>query len=269
MSGPAELLASEDRWESRLGGWVPGKRVVFRGHDLHSDLHGMSWMELYVFGITGRRFSPVELRLLNAIWVYTSYPDPRIWNNRIAALSGSARSTAALGVSAAVAVSEAGIYGGRPVIQAIDFLLRARQRCDAGDLLATVVADELQRYRFIPGYGRPVTRADERIPPMLGLLAECGLGNGSYIGLALAVEETLLDGRWRMQMNIAALYAAVALEIGLTPREYSLFMIPCFVAGMLPCTIEATTNTEGTFFPLRCARIAYEGAPRRRWGEMA
>ena len=44
---------------------------------------------------------------MHALWVNTSYPDARIWNNRVAALAGSARSTGNLGVSAALAVSEA------------------------------------------------------------------------------------------------------------------------------------------------------------------
>lgn len=266
MSGPTELLASEDRWVSRMGGWFPGERVVFRGCDLHRDLKDLSWMELYVFGITGRRFTPVEIRILNAIWVYTSFPDPRLWNNRVAALAGTARSTGALGIGAAVAVSEASIYGRRPDIRAIDFLLRAKRQRDGGEAVRAIVEDELQRYRGIPGYGRPITRGDERIPHMLALLRETGGEQGAYVQLALAVERELAAGRWRMQMNIAALYAALALEIGLTPREYYLFMIPCFVAGMLPCTVEAEKKTEGAFFPLRCARIAYEGAPRRFWG---
>jgi Citrate synthase, C-terminal domain len=265
MSGPAQLLESENRWESRMGGWFPGERVVFRGRDLHRDLKDLSWLELYLFGITGRRFTPVELKILNAIWVYTSFPDPRLWNNRVAALAGTARSTGALGVGAAVAVSEASIYGRRPDIRCIDFLLRAQQRQDAGETLRAIVEDELQRFRGIPGYGRPMVRGDERIPHMLDLLLENGMEQGAHVQLALAVERELAAGRWRMQMNVAMLCAAICADLGFTPREFYRYALPSFIAGMLPCTIEATEKTEGTFFPLRCARIAYEGAPRRSW----
>ena len=265
MSGPEKLLASEDRWVTRMGAAFGGERVVFRGRDLHVDLKDLSWMELYLYGITGRRFTAAELKVLNAIWVYTSYPDPRIWNNRVVALAGTARSTGALGVGAAVAVSEASIYGRRPDIRAIDFLLRARQRRDAGEGLGAILEDELRRHRGVPGYGRPITRGDERIPHMLRLLDETDLGRGQYVELAVAVERELRAGRWRMQMNIAALCAAIAADMSLTPREYYLYLIPCFVAGMLPCAIEAAEKPEGAFFPQRCERVAYEGAARRQW----
>ncbi|MFD2272097.1 hypothetical protein ACFS07_15430 [Undibacterium arcticum] len=107
--------------KSRMGAFFPGSHVIFRGHDLHAELKDMDWVELYVFGITGRRFSAEQLRLMHAIWTYTSYPDVRLWNNRVAALAGSARSTGALGVAAALAVSEASIYGGGISLRAIDF----------------------------------------------------------------------------------------------------------------------------------------------------
>jgi len=265
MNGPTQLLESENHWVSHMGGWFAGERVVFRGQDLHRDLKDLNWTELYLFSITGRRFSPVELKILTALWVYTSYPEPRIWNNRVAALAGTARSTGALGVGAAVAVSEATIYGRRPDIRTIDFLLRAQQRQDAGETLQSIVKDELQRFRGIPGYGRPVTRGDERIPHMLALLRETGREQGMYVQLALAVEHELSVGRWRMQMNMAMLCAAIATDMGFTPNEYYKYAIPSFIAGMLPCTIEAEEKPEGTFFPLRCTRIAYEGVAQRRW----
>ena len=85
---------------TRMGQAFVGQRAVFRGHDLHADLKDMDWVELYVFGLTGRRFEPAQVRMLHALWVHTSYPDPRIWNNRVAALAGSARSTGNLGIAA-------------------------------------------------------------------------------------------------------------------------------------------------------------------------
>lgn len=267
MNGPALLLESEDNWQTRMGAAFGGERVVFRGQDLHVDLKDLSWMELYIFGITGRRFTPTQIKVLNAIWVYTSYPDPRIWNNRVTALAGTARSTGALGIGAAVAVSEASIYGRRPDIRAIDFFQRAKQRLDAGEKLIALIEEELRRYRGIAGYGRPLTRTDERIPHMQALLRETGMDGDPYVRLCFDIEKALLDCRLRMHMNIAALYAAVALELGFTPRQYYLFMVPCFVAGMAPCFIEASEKSEGTFFPLRCDRLVYEGRPPRRWGE--
>ncbi len=110
-TGPDALRENVGKVRSRVGGCFMGSHVVFRGKDLHAELGDASWLDLYLFGITGRRFSSAQLRLLEAVWVYTSYPDARIWNNRVAALAGSARSTGNLAISAALAASEAAIFG--------------------------------------------------------------------------------------------------------------------------------------------------------------
>ena len=251
--------------KSRMGAFFPGSHVIFRGQDLHADLKDMDWLELYVFGITGRRFSTEQLRLMHAIWTYTSYPDVRLWNNRVAALAGSARSTGNLGVAAALAVSEATIYGGGILARAIDFFIRTRQQLDQGATLDDCVSIELEAHRSIAGYGRPLINGDERIQPMLALARSLDLDHGPYFRLAFAVEEALLSGRWRMKMNYAALVAALGADIGLTQREFSLFMFPVFLAGMQPCFIEASERPEGTLYRISCADIAYEGQAQRCW----
>lgn len=265
--GPELLRQNAGVVKSRMGGFVPGSHAIFRGRDLHADLKDMDWLALYVFGITGRRFTAAQLRLLNAIWSYTSYPDARLWNNRVAALAGSARSTGNLGVAAALAVSEASIYGRGIDIRAIDFLLRLRRHVDGGGAMADFARRELEERRSIAGYGRPLTSADERIAPMMALAHELGLADGLYLRLAGALDEALLAGRWRLRMNYAGLAAALAADLGFSPQEYYLFLFPAFLAGMTPCYIEATERPEGGTFPLACAQVRYEGVPQRRWAD--
>lgn len=264
MSGPEHLFENEDRLVTRMGAWFPSERVVYRGKDLHADLSQMGWIELYLYGATGRRFSDAEVKVLNAFWTYTSYPDPRIWSNRIAALTGSARSTGALGVSGAMAACEGTLFGGYAEIRALDFLLRTREGLEKGAGLAEWLKTEIDRNRIIYGYGRPLVKKDERIFHLMKLVEELGLSRKSYLLLALEVER-LLNEKSKLCMNFAGLAAALAADMGLSPREFYLFCIPVFVAGMLPCYIEAAEKPEGTLFPLRCDRIRYEGKPRRRW----
>lgn len=251
--------------KSRMGTFYPGSHVIFRGHDLHRDLKDMDWMGLYVFGITGRRFTNEQLRLMHAIWTYTSYPDVRLWNNRVAALAGSSRSTGTLGMAAALAVSEASIYGGGILARAIDFFIRTQKSLEDGSDLMDCIHEELEAHRSIAGYGRPLVNGDERNPHMLALARSLGLDQGPYLRLALAVEEKLLAGRWRMKMNYAALVAALGADIGLTPREFYLFMFPVFLAGMTPCFVEASDRPEGTLYPIPCTDLLYEGEFRRSW----
>lgn len=263
---PSPLEQHAGVLRTRMGGAFVGQRAVFRGHDLHADLGDMDWLALYVFGITGQRYTDAQLKVLHAIWVYTSYPDARIWNNRVAALAGSARSSGTLGVAAALAVSEAEIYGRGIDIRAAGFIQRAQRVIASGASLDDCVRDELQRHRAIAGYGRPIAAGDERIAPLLRLVEQQGLAGGAHVRAAQAVEQHLQQGRWRLRMNYAALTAALTSDMGFTPRQHYQYGFPAFLAGMQPCFIEASEQPAGTLLPLACDHIAYEGPAPRAWG---
>lgn len=265
MKGPQLLEKHVGRLATRMGAIFPGERAVFRGHDLHASLKDLDWLELYLFGITSHRYTPQQMSVLQAIWSYTSYPDARLWNNRVAALAGTARSTGSLGIAAALAVSEAQIYGRGIDLRAIDFLIRAKTHVDAGADLAELVRAEIKLQRGIAGYGRPIVSGDERIAPMMALVCEAGLDGGAHFKIAFEVEKILLAGRWRLRMNYAALAAALCADMGMSPREYYFFVIPAFLAGMPPCYLEAAEKPAGLLFPLPCRVMLYEGVPRRSW----
>lgn len=265
MKGPDALQAAVGRLRTAMGAFRPGQPVLFRGHALHGELKDAAWLDLYLFGITGRRFSPRELRLLEAIWAYTSYPDARIWNNRVAALAGSARSTGTLAMAAALAVSEASIYGRGIDIRAISFLRSCHVAIARGKALARCVEEELEIHRGIAGYGRPITSGDERIDPIMALAADLGLADGPHVRLAYDIEAHLLAGRWRWRMNYAGIAAALLADLGFSPQQYYLYLFPAFLAGMQPCFIEASEKPAGTLFPLPCTHIQYQGPARRPW----
>ncbi len=264
--GPELLRQNVGRVKSRVGGCFIGSHVVIRGKDLHATFADARWMDLYLFGITGRRFCEARLRLFDAIWTYTSYPDPRIWNNRVAALAGSARSTGNLAVSAALAVSEAAIYGRGIDIRASDFLIRTRAHLVAGGELGPWVRRELTERRSLAGYGRPLSNSrDERLDPILSFARGLGLADGPHLQLAHDIDRFLVASRLRMTANYGAIAAALCCDMGLSPREYYLYMHPAFLAGMLPCYVEAAERPASTLLPLPCDAVAYEGAAKRSW----
>lgn len=273
MNDDHRLAAFEGALETRMGQCFPGQRTVFRGHDLHTGLHqddySLDWMALYVFGICGRHFSAPELRVLHTLWTCTSYPDARLWNNRVAALAGSARSTATLAIAAGIAASEATIFGWQPVMNVADFLLRARTELAAGAALADVVAHELALHRHIGGYGRPVAtlQVDERIPHVQALLARQGIALGPHLELAFAVEQQLLALGRPLRMNYAPVLAAIPLDFGFTRDQLHLFITPSLMAGMPPCYLEARERPPGATFALRCERLSYHGPAARGWQE--
>jgi hypothetical protein len=97
------------------------------------------------------------------------------------------------------------------------------------------------------------------------LVAEQKLDQQPFVCLAFDVERVLLEGRYRLRMNFAALSAALTADMGFSAREHYLYFIPCFVAGMLPCFVDASMKPEGAFFPLSCDRVSYRGVPERAW----
>ncbi|MGE5623310.1 MAG: citryl-CoA lyase, partial [Bacillota bacterium] len=149
-------------------------------------------------------------------------------------------------------------------IRAIDFLLRAQQRIEQGAAVEEVVLAELGKRR-IYGYGRPINSTDERIPWLMKLARELGLGDGPHVRLAFEVERILVSRRAQLKMNYAALHAALVADMGLSAREYQLLRIPTFLAGMPPCVVDAAEKPEGSLFPMPCDAIAYEGVGRRNW----
>lgn len=265
MKGPAMLANHAGVLRTKAGAFWPGQRAVFRGHDLHQKFRNTDWLELYVFGITGRHFTAQQLKLLHGIWVITSYPDSRLWNNRVAGLAGSVRSSPALGLSAALAVSEATIYGGGAGIRAFDFIVRAQQSIESGTPLCEFVAHEVQT-RYLYGYGRPIHRNDERLPWLAKLAEEQGLADGRHFKLAFEVGKALIEiGRPTLRMNYAGMVAALGADLGLSRREFHIFRVPLFFAGMPPCWLEAADKPEGALFPTPCDKIAYEGVAQRPW----
>jgi hypothetical protein len=265
-SPESPLERFESTWTTDLGVWIPGQGVVFRGRDLFNELAPLPWMELLMLGITGRRFAPEQVELFEQMWaVSASYPDPRIWNNRVAALGGTARSTAALAVGAATAVTQAHVYGGQADFGAIGFILRACAAVNDGRTLDSVIDEQFRAHRRIPGYGRPIVAQDERIVPLLRIAENLGLADGQCVRIAREIEQRLVAGRKRMRMNIAGLAAALAADQGVSPREYQAYVCLAFGAGLLACYTDAAGHPEGGFFPWRCASIAYQGPPPRAW----
>lgn len=265
MKGPKALFESENNLVTEMGAWFPGERVVFRGKDLHHDLGDMKWVELYFFGVTGRTFSEAQIKIITTIWAYTSFPDPRMWNNRVAALAGNSRSTSALGLSAALAVSEASLYGRRLDARALDFFLKMGRLSNNPEMLEREIDSYLYRYRYLPGFGRPVTNIDERTGPLKRVLRQTGLHEGKHILIVQEIERILKAKGLKLSANFGALTAAIAADMDLTVQQYQLFAYFAFIAGMAPCFIDQSRKPEGTFFPLRCEAIIGNTTPARSW----
>lgn len=265
--GPKVLEEREDNWVTDMGAWFAGERVVFRGKDLFTELFDKSWVDIWFYGITGKFFTKEQIELFSRTWVIcTSYPEPRIWNNRVAALSGTARTTAMMAVSCAIAVSEGKFYGGQANFAAVEFIKKAKKLVEQGEDLEDIVKAEIKATRQVPvGFGRPIINKDERVPHALRLAKELGFDDGPHLNLAYRIEEILRKTRYRAVLNIGGFTSALYADQGLEAKDFYRMATVIYSAGMMACYIDAVDKPAGTFFPLRCERIAYEGIPLRKW----
>ena len=264
--GHEQLLDYEDRWQSSMGGSIPGERAVFRGKDAFSELKDFSWIELQYFCITGKMPSKSASKFLNGLFCMCfNYPDPRIWCNRVSALAATTSSTAQLAVCAGSSTTEAEIYGGPTGIRAMEFLFRLKNEIDNGLSIDKYIEDELKKNKAIFGYGRPVLPTDERVKPALELLTDLALNERAYLQLALRVDKFLSNSRYKLQLNIAGVFAAFCADEELKCDDIYYLTTVCFSTGMLACYLDAKSKPEGALFPLRCERISYNGVQYRKW----
>ena len=70
-SGPERLKSFEDNWQTEMGAWFPGERVVLRGKDVFTELSQCSWMEYFIYGLTGKTSTKLA-RLVEGIWLIST-----------------------------------------------------------------------------------------------------------------------------------------------------------------------------------------------------
>lgn len=278
MNSPHPLEQYENTINSHSA-CFPGSHVVFRGLNLHTDplFAELDWFGLHIFAVTGIKLSPAQQKLISFIWRITSYPDARLWNNRIAALAASTRSTGCLAIAAANAGTEAINFGLQPMIHAADFLVRAELATRNGSSLESIVELELAQFRHLGGYGRPVAtlQQDERVKVLKDridlLKANKEISSSKYFDLAFNIETILQAMGKKLTMNYGSVVLAPLLDLGLTPHECYMVMITFLTAGMTPCYKEGLERPPGATFPVRCSNLKYSGShpgdsmPVRKW----
>ncbi len=272
----------ENNWQTSAGCWFPGERVVMHGENILETMYGKTWMDILLYGIAKRRVTNVNSELLDKVLTLSGcIPDPRLWNNRVAALAGSARSSSTLGISAATAVSEAVIYGFQPMYAACEMFEAIQRACEKGEELELLIKQRLAMRRnrgrgkpakgknrevdVMCGYGRPVVKVDERMAPMMSLLVRHNVDQGEFVQLALRIENELQGLGYPHKLNLGGLLAAIALDQGLNAREFSYYITHGFFPGFIACYDDALKHPEGSFFPVRCSQIDYKGPDIRDW----
>lgn len=208
---------------------VLGRQAIVNGKDVHAQCMSLSYVGYALFCVTGRTLPEAHTRVLEEFWIATGYGDPRIWCNRIAAYLASARVDPGLALSAAIAASNSVAYG----FGAVRSAYRVQSRIP--EVLAERRAwldQTMAEQRVLHGYGRPIHGHDERIAAALKTIARQGLRAGPALRRAFWLDEQL-RGLKGIEMNIAGLWAATAIDFGLSEAEYEQLMLLVFVPGYM------------------------------------
>jgi len=225
----AEFDADAPEIRTSVGVAMLGEQVVVHGKDLHHECLDLGFVHYLLFCVTGRCLDPARAEVLERLWIATGYPDARIWCNRVAAYLGSARVDPGLAMSAALAASNSTAYGFRAMSAA--YAVQSSIPADPTEREAWLEALIEQR-RHLAGYGRPARGHDERIAVALDSLDRAGLPAGPALERAFWLDRTL-RARKGVEMNIAAVWAAMAIDFGIERRQYEAFMLLMFAPGYM------------------------------------
>jgi hypothetical protein len=251
---------------SRIGGWVIGRGVINRGFEMMDDFVGkLSYMQVVIFNATGRMPERRLADFFEAVHICLSWPDPRIWCNNIGALGGTSRASALASTLAGTLATDARSYGIRPLLEGLEFIQAANIQHKNGASVEEIVQKEAARHGGKPsmmGYARPIAKGDERVPALERVRREKGFSVGQHLSLAFAINDYISE-HLSESINVNGYVSAFWSDQGFTPDEAYRIMAIGVSSGVTACYLDTREKPAGTFMPLHCADIDYQGVPPR------
>lgn len=247
-----------------------GEAIYNHGYSMMDDLVGhKSFFQVLVLNITGRLPDSKLGQWLEASFICLSWPDPRIWCNKIAAYAGTARITPVAAASIGSLAADSRMYGAGAIRKGTEFITQALHDYNNGVSIKTIIDTELQKNTrgskdkaVIMGYARPLATGDERVVAMERVRVQLGFNVAPHLDLAFKIEEQL-SVSYNESMNMLGYCVAFMSDHDFTideiERIYSLWVN----SGVHACYAEYRDRPAGTFLPLRCDDIEYLGHEAR------
>ena len=254
--------------KSKKGGWRIGSKVESHGYDLINELVGnFSYMQVVILNATGKTSSRPFADWLEAAFICMSWPDPRIWCNRIGALGGSAGARMISSVCGGSMAADSRNYGTGTMPIGVEFIQHAyRTINEQGFTVEQFVDQELKKCKGRPnfmGYARPVAKGDERIVAMEAVAKKLNLGIGGHLCLAYKIEEVLMQ-RFDETMNLNGYTSAVFSDNGFSSSDVYR-MLPVLVSsGVAASYVDFCDQDRGAFSPITVDDITYHGVENRK-----
>lgn len=251
---------------SHTGGWFPGRGVYSHGYSMLENLVGKkSYFQILILNATGKMVSSELARWVEAVYGCLSWPDPRIWCNQIGALAGTMRASVVAGTAMGVLATDSRSYGVLPLLEGVGFIQQALQQHQQGaspDDIVASAASARGGKPFIVGYIRPIAKGDERLEVMERVARDLAMPVGPHLSLAYAIEKVLME-KFQEGMNINGYVSAVLSDHCFSAEEIYQLFSTLVASGVTACHLDALHQPAGSFLPLRCADIEYQGPEAR------
>lgn len=252
---------------SKKGGWRIGRGIESHGYNLIDDLVGHhTYMQIVVLNATGRMPSRNLAEWMEAAHVCLSWPDARIWCNRIGALGGSANAGPIPTVSGGLMAQDSTAYGSRTLVGGLKFISKALKTINSRKISVEEFVEEEVRKSggkpFLMGFARPIAKGDERVNALDRVASNLEFEHGSHLKLAFQIEKEL-SCRFDETMNINGYVSAFMCDRGYTASEASRLFAVVVASGITACYVDNIDNGPGMFAPIRTADVIFEGKSSR------
>ncbi|MCF6356038.1 MAG: hypothetical protein L3J26_13215 [Candidatus Polarisedimenticolaceae bacterium] len=251
---------------SKRGGWRIGKGVYNCGYDMMNELVGeKSYMQVMFLNATGRLPDRKLADWLEAVHICLSWPDPRIWCNHIGALGGTVRASVVSATVAGTLAGDSKAYGQKTLVAGVSFIQKALAAYNDGISVEEIISGECAKHGgkpIIMGFARPIAKGDERAEAMARVSKLLGFSVGPHMKLAYQIED-VLSRDYDESLNICGFVSAFLSDQNMTPEgAYQAFAL-LVSSGVTACYLDVVGRPAGTFSPLQCEDIEYQGAPAR------
>jgi len=252
---------------SRKGGWTMGEGIMSHGYSLLDDIHGNATIhQVMVLNITGRLPERRLSEWIDGFFICLSWPDPRIWCNKIGVYSALNRSSIIAAIAAGGLAGDSRMYGAGTVRAVGQFLDLAYEQIIKNMEPITSFFENFayeQGKLKAPGFARPLAKGDERIPAMCRLTRKLGYEIGAYMQMVIDMEAYLIKHEGE-GMNLAGYYVAFMMDQGYTIEEIEGIAAFCVVGGVYASYFEYINQSPNAFLPLQVEDIDYVGPEARK-----
>lgn len=242
------------------GGWVIGKGVYNQGYSMLDDLVGsLTLMQLHIFNISGRMLDKEDSEIIEACFICINWPDFRVWCNQIGAFGGNNGVDVMSSVTSGLLATNSTMYGVGTIKPIYTFIRDTYLKFLDGENLENYITNYINKYKFVPGFYRPLVKGDLRIDAVERVRKEKKKSQGKYLEFIFQLNNVIVEIDNIHMINIGAYITAIMMDYEFTINETEEISSCATASGILACYNSVKVLPDNSFLPLRCDDIQYKG----------